>query len=87
MAFYTALSLSPLPGSRGGHRWIRLRREAARGELFAQLRDTVGDEGATVIETLVAKSASPTHGVIATVIAIGFLLFGASGIFAELQAR
>lgn len=86
MAFYTALSLSPLLVVVVAIAGFVFGAEAARGELVAQLRDTVGVEGATVMEQLIAKSASTTHGVIATVIAIGFLLFGASGIFAELQS-
>jgi membrane protein len=86
MAFYTALSLSPLLVVVVAIAGFVFGAQAARGELVAQLRDTVGVEGATVIEKLVAKSASPAHGVIATVIAIVLLLFGASGIFAELQS-
>jgi membrane protein len=85
MAFYTALSLSPLLVVVVAIAGFIFGAEAARGELVAQLRDTVGVEGATVMEQLIAKSASTAHGVIATVIAIAFLLFGASGIFAELQ--
>ena len=86
MAFYTALSLSPLLVIVVAVAGFIFGAEAARGELVAQLRDTVGVEGATVMEQLIAKSASTTHGVIATVIAIGILFFGASGIFAELQS-
>ena len=86
MAFYAALSLSPLLIVVVAIAGVVFGAEAARGELVDQLRDTVGLEGAKVMEQLIAKSASTTHGVIATVIAIGFLLFGASGIFAELQS-
>jgi membrane protein len=51
-----------------------------------QFRDTIGTEAATFIEQLVKQSAQPAHGIIATVIAIGVLLFGAAGAFSNLQS-
>ncbi|VTT97808.1 Ribonuclease BN OS=Cystobacter fuscus DSM 2262 GN=D187_008324 PE=4 SV=1: Virul_fac_BrkB [Gemmataceae bacterium] len=85
LAFYTALSLSPLliavvaiVGSVFGA-------EAARGELVEQLRDTTGEQAAVVIEQLVAKSAAGGEGVAATVVAFAVALFGASNLFAELR--
>ena len=86
MAFYTALSLSPLLLAVVAIAGFVFGQEAARGELVGQLRDTIGNEAATVIEQLVARSATTSHGVIATAIAFAVLVFGASGVFAELQS-
>lgn len=86
LAFYTALSLSPLLLAVVAIAGLVFGQEAARGEIVEQLRDTVGHEAATVIEQLVAKSASTSHGVIAAVVAFVVLFFGASGVFAELQS-
>jgi membrane protein len=85
LAFYTALSLSPLLLAVIAIAGFIFGEQAARGELVEQLRDTIGHEGATVVEQLVAKSATGSGGVIATVIALGVVLFGASRVFAELQ--
>jgi membrane protein len=85
LAFYTALSLSPLLLAVVAISGLAFGEEAARGEIVEQLRDTVGHEAATVIEQLVAKSAATSEGVVAAVIAFGVLFFGASGVFAELQ--
>jgi membrane protein len=60
--------------------------EAARGGIVEQFRDTIGTEAAAFVEQLVLKSASTTHGILATVIALAVLFFGASGVFVELQS-
>jgi membrane protein len=86
LAFYTALSLSPLLLAIVAIAGMVFGQEAARGELVGELHDVVGPEGATVIEQLVAKSASTTDGVVAGIIALVVLVFGASGVFAELQS-
>jgi membrane protein len=86
LAFYTVLSLSPLLLAVVAIAGLVFGEEAARGEIVEQLRDTVGHEAATVIEQLVAKSGDTANGIVATVVAFVVLLFGASGVFAELQS-
>ena len=85
LAFYTALSLSPLLLAVVAIAGFVFGEEAARGELVEQMRDVVGQEGAVVIEQLVAKSGSTTNGIIAAAFAFGVMAFGASGVFAELR--
>jgi membrane protein len=85
LAFYTALALSPLLLAVVAIAGFVFGEEAARGEIVEQLRDTVGQEAATVIESLVARSAATSDGILASAIALGVLAFGASGVFAELQ--
>lgn len=85
LAFYTALSLSPLLLAVVAIAGFVFGEEAARGELVEQMREVVGQEGATVIEQLVARSGSTTNGIIAAAIAFGVMAFGASGVFAELH--
>ena len=86
LAFYTALSLSPLLLAIVAIAGMAFGEEAARGELVGELRDVVGPEGATVVEQLVARSAAAADGIVAAVIALAVLVFGASGVFAELQS-
>lgn len=85
LAYYTVFSLAPLliiviaiAGSVFGE-------EAARGEIVGQIQGLVGRDGAKVIETAIENANKPDTGSIASIISIVVLLFGASGIFAELQ--
>ncbi|WP_439631648.1 YihY/virulence factor BrkB family protein [Gemmata sp.] len=86
LAFYTALSLSPLLVAVVAIVGFAFGQEAARGELVEQLRDTTGEQAAVVIEQLVARSAAGGEGVLATVAAFAVALFGASNLFADLQS-
>jgi membrane protein len=85
LAYYTALSLSPLLLVVVALAGLLFGQEAARGEIVAQFRDVIGLEAATVVEQLVVKSSSTSQGVAATVVAFAVLLFGASNVFAQLQ--
>lgn len=86
LSFYSVLSLSPLVLAVVAIAGIVFGEEAARGELVAKLRDTIGQEAAVTVEQLVAKSALTSHGITATGVAFAVLLFGASGVFTELQS-
>jgi membrane protein len=85
LAFYTALSLSPLLLLVIGIAGLVFGREAARGEIVHQLRDLIGDQGAQAIETMIAHSGEPSHGIWATVAGLVMLVIGATGVFAQLQ--
>lgn len=85
LAYYTIISLSPLlilviaiAGAVFGE-------EAARGEIVYQIQGLVGREGANIIETAIENSNKPEVRNFASLISVGILLFGASGVFAELQ--
>lgn len=85
LAYYTALSLSPLLLVVVAIAGLAFGAKAARGEIVEQFRDTIGVEAATFVEQLVVKSSSQTDGVLAAVVAGAVLLFGASGVFVALQ--
>lgn len=85
LAFYTLLSLSPLllfvlaiVGPIFGN-------DAVRGEIQTQFTGLVGVEGAKVVEAIVADTQKPAAGFLATTIGILILVFGATGVFVELQ--
>jgi len=85
LAFYSALSISPLLLLVIGIAGLVFGQDAARGALFEQLNGLIGPEGAQSVETMVAHSREPAHGVWATVVGIVTLIIGATGVFAELQ--
>jgi membrane protein len=59
--------------------------EAARQALLTQVQQLVGSEGAKMVGTMIASAQKPATSIIATVLGVVMLLFGASGVFAELH--
>jgi membrane protein len=85
LAFYTILSIAPLLVIATAVTGMVLGDEAASGQLERQVRGFSGDAGAEVLKTTVQNADRPKTGALATVIGVVTLLFGASGVFAELQ--
>lgn len=85
LAFYTTLALAPLTIIAIAVAGYFFGEEAARGEIVDQIEHLVGKEGAATIEALVHKAGEPNQSRIATVMSVGLLLFGATGVFAELK--
>src|SRR5437868_6858624 len=85
LAFYTILSLAPLLVIVTAIIAWRFGSDVASNQLQEQMRGLVGDAGADVAKTTAENAHRPGSGILATVIGIGTLLFGASGVFGELQ--
>lgn len=86
LAYYTTLSLSPLLLAVVAIAGLAFGAEAAEGKIVEQFQDTIGPEAANFVQEMVKRSASHTDGVLASVIAVAVLFFGASGVFAEMQS-
>ena len=85
LAFYTLLSLTPLllvVVSIGG---LAFGKQAAEGQVIAQIENLVGPQGAMAISAVLHGSHNTTHGLIATILGLITLLFGASGVLMELR--
>lgn len=85
LAFYSLLSLAPLVVIALAIAGAFFGDEAARGELVSQIRGLVGSEGGQAIEEMITHARKPTAGVLATLLGTATLLFGASGVFGQLQ--
>ncbi len=85
LAFYTTLALAPLTMIAIAVAGYFYGAEAARGGIVDQIDHVVGRDGAILIETLLQKAGEPQQSRIATVISIGLLVVGATGVFAELK--
>lgn len=85
LAFYTALSLSPLLIVLVAIAGLVYGEAAARGEIANQIRDMVGDEGARTVQTMLAEHRSTQKGLLMSIVGFVTLLVGATGVFAELQ--
>jgi len=85
LAFYTTLALAPLSMIAIAVAGYFFGEEAARGGIVDQIEHLVGRDGAIAIEALIQKASEPQQSRLATAISIGLLLFGATGVFAELK--
>src|SRR5205823_6143695 len=61
------------------------RREAATGQIVAQIQRTVGPQAAQAIQEMVRHSSKPSSGIIGSIIGVATLLLGAGGVFGQLQ--
>ncbi len=86
LAYYTVFSLAPLLIISIAISGFVLGEEAASGQIFAQLRMILGDQSGKAIQDIVQSAGSkPEGGVIAAMTGLATLLFGASGVFGQLQ--
>jgi len=59
--------------------------EAVQGEISQQISSIMGNETAAQIEGIIAKAGEKKQSIWATIISIITLIFGATGVFAQLQ--
>ena len=85
LAFYTIFSLAPVLVVAVAVAGLAFGQKAAEGEFLRQLQALVGEAGARAVQAIIQNANRPALGVIATTIAIGTALVGASGAFVELQ--
>ena len=86
MSFYGILSLAPLLVLLvAGLGWW-LDRDELVSNLTEQISGLVGARGAEVVQAALDSAQQPEQGIIASVLAFGLLLMGATGVFAELQS-
>jgi membrane protein len=85
VAFYSVLSFAPLLVLLTGVIAMIFGHESAQAALVNQARQFMGDRGADTVQSLLKNAQKPASGIIGSVIAFATLLFGASGVFNELQ--
>ena len=85
MAFYASLSLAPLFLIAVVIAGMVFGRQAAQGELATQLNGLLGNEGALVVERLIANLNRPTSDIFATTIGIIIILWCSTRIFWSLK--
>ena len=86
LSYYTLFSLAPLLIIVIAVAGMVFGQEAAQGEIVAQLRGIMGEEGAVAVEGMLKAAREPAKGLVATIVGIALLLLGATAIFAELQS-
>jgi membrane protein len=85
LSYYTIFSLAPMLLVVIAVAGLIFGREAVQGQLVGQLRGLVGEQGGEAIQTMIANAGHHGSGVLATVIGVITILFGATGLFVALQ--
>lgn len=85
LAYYTLFSLAPLLVIIIAIVGLVFGSEEARAQLVSQLEATVGGEAADQVSTMIESTQRTGNGLFATLVGVGTLLIGATGVFVQLQ--
>jgi membrane protein len=85
VAFYTLLSLAPVIVIAVAVAAAVYGKEATQGRLASEIQSMVGPEAARTIQGIIKGAYKPRTGVLATLLGLAALAFGASSIFVELH--
>ncbi len=85
LAYYTIFSLAPMLVIVIAVAGLIWQREAVQESVTNQLGGLTGEQGAEFVSSLLDSASSPAEGIVATIIGIVTLLFGALGVFNELH--
>ncbi|HLX09702.1 MAG TPA: YihY/virulence factor BrkB family protein [Thermoanaerobaculia bacterium] len=85
LAFYTMFSLAPLLVVVIALCGLAFGAQAVRGEIMTQFQDWMGKDAARLVQSILATAAEPNTNRLAGVLGILVLIFGASGVFVQLQ--
>jgi membrane protein len=85
LAYYTVFSLSPMLLIVISVCSIFFGREAIQGQVQGQIRGLVGEQAAVQIQEMIKNAEFSDQTAWATVVGVGTLLLGATGVFTEIQ--
>jgi membrane protein len=85
LAFYSVLSLAPLVVISLAVVGLFFDEKVASAHFLGQVQQMVGKEGAEAIGSMLENADQPQTGSFAAILGIATLLFGASGVFGQLQ--
>ena len=86
MSFYGILSLAPLLVLLVALLGWWVDRETLESGLVTQIGTIVGEQGANLIRQALDSAREPAQGLVASLAGFAILLFGATGVFGELQS-
>jgi membrane protein len=85
LAYYTAFSLAPILVIAIAVVGLVFDRQAAREQVVRQINSLAGPQGAELIDTMLNAAQDMGENMLATVFGVLALIFGASGVFGQLQ--
>jgi membrane protein len=86
LAYYSVFSMAPLLLIAIGVASQFFDKASARAQILDQIAANVGPSARDAMERILEHDGMAGNGVVATIVGAAVLLFGASGVFAELQA-
>jgi membrane protein len=86
ISYYTVFSLAPLLVIVIAIAGAVFGRDAVTGAIAAQLGGVIGEQGASLIQNVVASASLSGHGLVAGLISAVVLVMGATSVFTELQS-
>jgi membrane protein len=85
LAYYTVFSLAPLLVIVIALTGLFWERQVVQSQVMDQVQSLVGVQGRTFVADLLASASKPAQGIVATVLGVITLLFGALGVFNQLH--
>lgn len=86
LAYYTAFALAPVLVIAIAVASFLFEQSTVQGRIIEQLRGLIGADGAEMVrEMLVNAQSQDSNSFLATVVGVGLLILGASGLFIQLQ--
>jgi membrane protein len=85
LAYYTVFSIAPLLILAITIAGLIFGREAAQGRILEQVNHLVGNQGGDAIRSMLESASQPRAGIVGGILGIAMLLFGAAGLFGQLQ--
>lgn len=85
LAYYTIFSIVPLLIVIIALIGLFFGQDAAQSAIMGQVSNLVGEQSAAAIKDMIQRAEQPSTGLFATAVALVTLLFGASGVFGQLQ--
>ena len=85
LSYYTLLSMAPLLLIVTGFAGFLLGQEEVQRQLISQMRSLIGDEGASLMRTVIRNASRPEQGIWSMILGVGLMILGATTVFAQLQ--
>jgi len=86
LAYYTVFSIAPLLVIVIAIGALAFGHATAQQEIMAQARELIGDQGADALQAMLASARKPGQGIFAGALSFIALVFGAIGVFGELES-
>ncbi|HWI79860.1 MAG TPA: YihY/virulence factor BrkB family protein [Ramlibacter sp.] len=86
ISYYTVFSMAPLLVIVIAMAGAVFGREAVQGQIVAQLTGLIGQQGAGMVQGVIANASDTDKGLMAGLISLVVLIIGATTVFAELQS-
>ena len=85
LSYYTAFSIGPMLLIVISFVGLFFGEDKARIEIVGEANKLIGTDGANMLNTIIKGASNPSTGIFAAILSVILLIFGALGVFKELQ--